>query len=153
MRKNKILGDIMKRVILLGLIGFVLTGCEEKKVTEDMLIGEWECDIDYQIAKMRNGIDQDYAPQVGQAVLFVKYLKKDDHLFVEYTDSDGEIEEDFKELNGPFNYSIGDRKIDGFRKLEYISDNEFKLIHESSRTQNKSEDNEKTKILMHCTRV
>lgn len=52
----------MKRVILLGLIGFVLTGCEEKKVTEDMLIGEWECDIDYQIAKMRNGIDQDYAP-------------------------------------------------------------------------------------------
>lgn len=143
----------MKRVILLGLIGFFLTGCEEKKVTEDMLVGEWECDIDYQIAKMRNGVAQDYAPQVGQAVLFVKYLKKDDHLFVEYTDSDGEIIQDFKELNGPFNYSIGDRKIDGFRKLEYISDNEFKLIHESSRTQNKSEDNEKTKILMHCTRV
>lgn len=143
----------MKRVILLGLIGFVLTGCEEKKVTEDMLIGEWECDIDYQIAKMRNGIDQDYAPQVGQAVLFVKYLKKDDQLFVEFTDSDGEIIQDFKELNGRFNYSIGDRKIDGFRKLEYITNNEFKSIYESSITQDKSEDKEKTKILMHCTRI
>lgn len=92
-------------------------------------------------------------PQVGQAVLFVKYLKKDDQLFVEFTDSDGEIIQDFKELNRRFNYSIGDRKIDGFSKLEYITNNEFKSIYESSKTRNESEDKEKTKILMHCTRI
>ncbi|MBC9131325.1 hypothetical protein JMI89_01910 [Frischella sp. Ac48] len=143
----------MRRILLLGLIGFVFSGCEEKKVTEDMLVGEWICDINYQVAKWKNGVFQDYAPQDGYAELFVKYLKKDDNLFVEYTDGDGEIKQDFNEMNGRFESFIGNMKIVGSRKLEYISDNEYQLIIESTRTYNKSEDNEKIKILTHCTRI
>lgn len=92
-------------------------------------------------------------PQDGYAELFVKYLKKDDNLFVEYTDGDGEIKQDFNEMNGRFESFIGNMKIVGSRKLEYISDNEYQLIIESTITHNKSEDNEKTKILKHCTRI
>ena len=31
----------MKRVVLLGLTCFALFGCGEKKVTEEMLLGDW----------------------------------------------------------------------------------------------------------------
>ena len=41
----------MKRIVLLGLACFVLFGCGEKKVTEEMLVGDWECRQNEQKAK------------------------------------------------------------------------------------------------------
>ena len=33
----------MKKFVLLGLIGFVLTGCGDDKVTKEYLVGKWDC--------------------------------------------------------------------------------------------------------------
>ena len=33
----------MKRIVLLGFIGFVLTGCGDDKVTKEYLVGKWDC--------------------------------------------------------------------------------------------------------------
>lgn len=33
----------MKRMVLLGLIGFVLVGCGDDKVTKEYLVGDWQC--------------------------------------------------------------------------------------------------------------
>jgi len=46
----------MKRVVLLGLacfalLCFALLCCGEKKVTEEMLLGDWECTQNDQKAK------------------------------------------------------------------------------------------------------
>lgn len=143
----------MKRILLISLVSLVLFGCEEKKVTEEMLIGDWRCDFAQQIAKWKNGVFQDYAPPVDHEASLVTYLKEDNDLFVKLPDSDRKIKQDFKKLNESYEDSLGDRRIVGFTKLEYISDNEFKLTSESTRTQDKQEDNEKIKTLMHCTRI
>ena len=50
---RKIEGDGMKRVVLLGLACFALFGCGEKKVTEEMLLGDWECTQNDQKAKWK----------------------------------------------------------------------------------------------------
>lgn len=36
----------MKRIILLGLIGFILSGCGDDKVTNEYLVGKWDCKND-----------------------------------------------------------------------------------------------------------
>ena len=41
----------MKRIVFLGLVCFALFGCGEKKVTEEMLVGDWECRQTEQKAK------------------------------------------------------------------------------------------------------
>lgn len=33
----------MKKIALFGLIGFVLTGCGDDKVTKEYLVGDWDC--------------------------------------------------------------------------------------------------------------
>lgn len=143
----------MKNLLFIGLIGFTLIGCGEKKVTEEMLIGDWRCDFKEQVAKWKNGVFQDYAPPVDHEASLVTYLKEDDNLFVKLPDSNNKIKQDFKKLNESYENSIGDTKISGFNKLEYISDNEFKWIYENTIIHDNSEDNAKTKVLTHCTRI
>ncbi|OCG77394.1 hypothetical protein A9G42_05680 [Gilliamella sp. Nev6-6] len=143
----------MKNLLLISLLGLTLIGCEEKKVTEEMLIGDWECSATEQRAKWKNGVFQNYSTTIDHGKSLVTYLKENDSLFVKLPDSDEKIKQDFKKLNESYEDSLGDRRIVGFSKLEYISDNEFKLTSESTRTQDKQEDNEKIKTLMHCTRI
>ncbi|MWN91336.1 hypothetical protein GQ597_11575, partial [Gilliamella sp. Pra-s65] len=50
----------MKRILLISLVSLVLFGCKEKKVTEEMLVGDWRCDFAQQIAKWKDGAFQDY---------------------------------------------------------------------------------------------
>ena len=35
----------MKKIVLLGLIGFILTGCGDDKVTKEYLVGKWDCSL------------------------------------------------------------------------------------------------------------
>lgn len=35
----------MKKIALLGLIGIVLTGCGDDKVTKEYLVGKWDCSL------------------------------------------------------------------------------------------------------------
>ena len=143
----------MKKLILISLVSIALFGCGEKKVTEEMLIGDWRCNFKEQVAKWKNGLFQDYAPPIDHETSLVTYLKVDNDLFVKTPNSFRKIKQYVNKMDGSFEYSIGDMKTVGFNKLEYISDDEFKSISEIIITQNKSEDNEKTKNIMHCTRI
>lgn len=52
----------MKRILSVALVCLALLGCGEKKITEEMLVGEWECTISNQEAKWENGVFQDFTP-------------------------------------------------------------------------------------------
>ena len=147
----------MKRIILAGLIGMVLTGCgdesSEKKVTEEMLVGGWECTATTQEADWKNGLFQDYSTPVNQGKSLIVYTKENDALFVKLPDSDRKIKLDFKKLNDEYSNTFDDTKITGYNKLEYISDDEFKMTTETSQMFTDSEYNKKNKTLMHCTRM
>lgn len=56
----------MKKVLLISLFSLFLFGCVEKKVTEEMLIGYWECTSIGQYAKWKNGVFQDYGDAIKQ---------------------------------------------------------------------------------------
>ena len=119
----------MKRIILAGLIGMVLTGCgdesSEKKVTEEMLLGEWNCTDSKQEAESKNGKLQDFSdPEIGEN----KYIftKKDGQLFISLSL--------YKEDLMPFNledfykrpeYTIDDRQMS--HKIKYLSKDSFSL--------------------------
>lgn len=70
---------------------------------------------------------------VNQEIALVVYTKENDDLFSKLPDSD--------------------RKITSNNKLEYISDDEFKLTSEISVTFADSKYNEKIKTFSHCTRI
>ncbi|ORF45452.1 hypothetical protein [Gilliamella apicola] len=59
----------MKRIALLGVVCFALFGCGEKKVTEEMLVGDWECRQNKQKAKWKNGTFQDFGEVKSEKVL------------------------------------------------------------------------------------
>ena len=56
----------MKRIALLGLVCFALSGCGDDdddgggKVTNEFLVGKWECKLDGYRSKMKNGKFTDY---------------------------------------------------------------------------------------------
>ncbi|MWN06514.1 hypothetical protein [Gilliamella sp. Pas-s95] len=143
----------MKKILLVGLIGVALLGCGKKKVTEEMLIGNWECSSIEQRAKWKNGMFQDYSTSIDHGKSVVTYLKENDDFFVKWPGSNEMVKEDFKKLNRSYNSTLNGMRLSGFNRFEYISDNEFKMISELAITQDKKENNEKSKISMHCTRI
>ncbi|KES15231.1 hypothetical protein GASC598P17_004220 [Gilliamella apis SCGC AB-598-P17] len=115
----------MKRIALLGLTCFTLFGCGEKKVTEDMLLGEWNCTVSTQKADSKKGKLQDFSdPEVGK----YKYI---------FTQKDGKLfwsSSLFKEYLMPFNlediykkteYVVDDMQIS--HKIEYLSKDSFSI--------------------------
>ena len=143
----------MKRIVLLGLVCFALFGCGEKKVTEEMLVGDWECTRTRQKADWENGLFQDYSTPVNQGKVPMVYTKENHNLFVKLHFSDRKVKVDFKTLNEEFSINSDDRKMTRYNKLEYISDDEFKSTSEISMTFADSQYNRKIKTLMHCTRI
>ena len=117
----------MKRIALLGLTCFALFGCGEKKVTEEMLLGEWNCTVSTQKADSKKGKLQDFGdPEVGE----YKYIftKKDGKLF--WSSSL------FKEYLMPFNlediykkteYVVDDMQIS--HKIEYLSKDSYSITN------------------------
>lgn len=143
----------MKKILLVGLIGVALFGCGKKKVTEEMLIGNWECSTTQQIAKWKKWAFEDYSTSIDRGKSVVTFLKENDDFFVKWPGSDEMVKEDFKNLNRRHNGILAGMKLSSYKRFEYISDNEFKMISELAITQDKKEKNEKSKILMHCTRI
>ncbi|OTP86955.1 hypothetical protein B5S42_11815 [Gilliamella apicola] len=143
----------MKKIILVGLIGVVLSGCGEKKVTKEMLVGDWKCTRTEQEADWKNGLFQDYSTPVNQGKWLIVYTKENDDLFLRLSISDRKRKLDFNALNEEFSHTSDDEKITSNNKLEYISDDEFKSTSEISMTFADSQYNRKIKTLMHCTRL
>ena len=66
----------MKRIVLLGLVCFTLSGCGDEKVTKGYLVGKWECKLEQFSAKNENGKLSDSAKE-GE-VSFVREYKLDE---------------------------------------------------------------------------
>ncbi len=90
---------------------------------------------------------------VNQEIALVVYTKENDDLFSKLPDSDRKRKLYFKTINEEFSNTSDDRKITSNNKLEYISDDEFKLTSEISVTFADSKYNEKIKTFSHCTRI
>ena len=54
----------MKRIVLLGLIGFILTGCGDDKVTKEYLVGDWRCK-DNQYQRHNVGVNENLGDPVS----------------------------------------------------------------------------------------
>lgn len=117
----------MKKFLLLSLIGIALVGCGEKKITNEMLVGEWSCNYNDLNASWEKGKFLDYVKEKTESFK-VKYYMKDNSLMVTY-DDDNEHSEPFN-LEEIQNES-GKEKISSNLKtktileLNYISNDEY----------------------------
>lgn len=120
----------MKKVLLVGLVGLVglvLSGFGEKKVTEEMLIGNWACNTTSQIAEWENGVFKDYEELSNYRNSF-KFIKKDGKFFG-VNDKSEELPIDLEALYNKPEYSgySGKMKVKGKTTIEYISIDKFKM--------------------------
>ena len=120
----------MKRIVLLDLACFMLFGCGEKKVTEEMLVGDWECRQNEQKAKWKNGTFQDFGEVKSEKVL-ITYKNYDGMLMKGR--GDGLAKGNWSSVSSTV--AMQDVKnlgiSESFRhytssKFEYISDKEYK---------------------------
>lgn len=146
----------MKRFILISLVSLALFGCGEKKVTEEMLVGDWGCTFDRYKAKWENGLFQDFefSPKKSTNKTLVRFYIKDNQFWIESN----------KKVN-PFNLSNFSGKSSiaksafgittkNNNSIEYISSDKFKMkiIYESRNEVNEANNNkEKTEII--CERI
>ena len=70
----------MKRIALLGLACFALSGCGDDKVTKEYLIGKWECKLEQFSAKNENGKLSDYAKE-GEVSFVEEYKLEEGKLY------------------------------------------------------------------------
>lgn len=153
----------MKRFVLLGLACFALFGCGEKKVTEEMLLGDWECTQNDQKAKWKNGTFQDFGEIKNEKALIT--YKTYDGLLMRGRGNDL-TKGDWYSVSS--NLSIQDVKnlnISGFSrsyissKFEYISDKEYKhtliieKVYKSLSEEEQTKDNSRQKIEENCIKV
>ena len=113
----------MKRIALLGLVCFTLFGCGEKKVTEEMLLGEWNCTVSTQEAESKNGKLQDFSdPEIGEYKYI--FIKKDGQLFWNLSSSkDNLMPFNLEDLYKRPEYTVGDKQRS--QKIEYLSNDSF----------------------------
>lgn len=144
----------MRNLLFIGLIGFTLIGCGEKKITEEMLIGNWECDFTQQVAKWKDGAFQDYSKPKNEKI-FVKFIKKDGVLQWGKSEKDTETFNLQTIYNKPeYSVSAGDVKIKGKNVIEYISYDKFIIFENREITNDKNEvNNKKDKTEFSCERI
>lgn len=89
----------MKRIVLLGLVCFALSGCGDDKVTKEYLVGDWRCNWE-SFERMNSGREESY----GDA--------KDKYEYIQT----------FKMVNGKLNQVLDDGKLE-FYNFDYMNNN------------------------------
>lgn len=151
----------MKKLLLVSLIGITLAGCSEKKVTNEMLVGEWSCTISNFNAKWEDGKFQKYgSPKIEQ--LKLKYYISDNKLMVTSEKPWGGVHHfDLEEISKVNNKeeTTDHYKAKTTIKLNYISNDEFNfkefkevtLLNATEEDQNSA--NYKRENDMSCKRI
>lgn len=155
----------MKKLLLLSLIGITLVGCGEKegekKISNEMLVGEWSCDYSDLRAQWEKGQFLDYVKEKGEIVK-VKYYMKDNTLMATYNDDEEHsrpfsIEEIQKE-SGKEEIS-SNLKIKTILELNYISNDEYnfneirEVTYVNGTDEQNEDNNEKRKHELICKRT
>ncbi len=144
----------MKKLLLSSFVGLVLVGCGEKKVTEEMLIGEWDCTFSGQEAKWENGKFSDYAP-LKQDKGMIRYFMKDNTLFFNFgTDTSYPYN-----LKAYYNDSMDIKSNNGVtsktqKTMNYLSPDKFKTTELTEiLIDNAPNANRKMNVEINCDRV
>ncbi|WP_294609927.1 hypothetical protein [uncultured Gilliamella sp.] len=153
----------MKKFLLISFIGIALVGCaeeeKEKKVTNEMLVGEWKCDSSEFQAGWKDGHFQDYsAPKVIHQK--VKYFMNNDAFMVIF-DENRPLPFDLEKILKANNQELKNDKvkIKTTTEFNYVNDDEynFKQIRELSLVnateKEQIDNNHKQEINLACTRV
>lgn len=146
----------MKKLILISLVSIALFGCEEKKVTEEMLVGDWDCDFAQQVAKWKDGAFQEYG-EIERDKGQIKYFMKDNVLYFNFGNP---TSYPFK-LNSYYDQSeiinqLDNHKVKSKKSITYISPDKYKVIDVTEdiyTNDSDSSENNKTKFEYICERV
>lgn len=148
------MGFNMKKLLLSSLIGFVLVGCGENKVTEEMLIGDWECTLIGQEAKWKDGKFEDYSP-IKTDNGKIKYFMKNNTLYFNFGTNESypynlhsyySNEEKVQSNNG-ITYKVQ-------KTINYVSQNKFQTSELTEiNFDNNEMRNKKIKVEVTCDRI
>lgn len=121
----------MKRIALISLVSLALFGCGEKKINEEMLVGDWECNITQQLAKWKNGAFQEYGEVKSEKTL-VTYKIYDGVIIrtlpIELFKNDWESYSVYQSIYNIKGIDIKDKNVITFeRKIDSILENELKI--------------------------
>lgn len=103
----------MKKIALLGLVCFVLSGCGDDKVTKEYLVGKWECKLEQFLAKNEGGKLSDYAKE-GEISFVEEYKLEEGKLYSKKDNSKDWVDMDI--VNGHTG------------KTDVLRDDEFSLL-------------------------
>lgn len=121
----------MKKIFLIGLIGLFLVGCN-KTVTNEMLIGNWECNyIDYESTWDKNKLGE--FKKIGKGTRVLLSFKYEDNTLYAKNPNTGEWEKGnlVKEYNSKTSQQENDLAIyKTTSSIKKVSDDEFIMTYE-----------------------
>ncbi|MCX8639882.1 hypothetical protein J3U37_07175 [Gilliamella sp. B3172] len=153
----------MKRIALISLVSLALFGCGEKKINEEMLVGDWECNITQQLAKWKNGAFQEYGEVKSEKTL-VTYKIYDGVIIrtlpIELFKNDWESYSVYQSIYNIKGINITDKNVSIIeRKIDFISENEYRItgvlsvINGNDTESVQEKDNFKNKLEEHCIKI
>ena len=153
----------MKRIALISLVSLALFGCGEKKINEEMLVGDWECNITQQLAKWKNGAFQEYGEVKSEKTL-VTYKIYDGVIIrtlpIELFKNDWESYSVYQSIYNIKGINITDKNVSIIeRKIDFISENEYRItgvlsvINGNDTESVQEKDNFKNKFEEHCIKI
>lgn len=145
----------MKRVLLIILFIFPFSlFADEKRVTEEMLLGDWECDIKVRKANWENGSFDEYG-KIESDKGKIKNFMKDDVLYFNFgnpTSYPFQLESYYNNSEQLQNNDY--QKVKQSKSIEYLTFDKYKMIVEAEVLFNEdSNNNIKTHTELVCERI
>lgn len=131
----------MRNILLIVFVCFALFGCGEKKLTEEMLIGDWDCTMTEQTFKWEDGRFQNvYEPETE--VIKINFFLENNILMTKEKEKSEAVPFDIKEIyDNPVVEKVTEKgiKFKFIRKVQYISNDKFTLLYVTETQENYSE--------------
>lgn len=131
----------MRNILLIVFVCFALFGCGEKKLTEEMLIGDWDCTMTEQTFKWQDGRFQNvYEPETE--VIKINFFVENNILMTKEKEKSEAVPFDIKEIyDNPVVEKVTEKglKFKFIRKVQYISNDKFTLLYVTETQENYSE--------------
>lgn len=131
----------MRNILLIVFVCFALFGCGEKKLTEEMLIGDWDCTMTEQTFKWEDGRFQNvYEPETE--VIKINFFIENNILMTKEKEKSKAVPFDIKEIyDNPVVEKVTEKglKFKFIRKVQYISNDKFTLLYVTETQENYSE--------------
>lgn len=131
----------MRNILLIVFVCFALFGCGEKRLTEEMLIGDWDCTMTEQTFKWQDGRFQNvYEPETE--VIKINFFIENNILMTKEKEKSEAVPFDIKEIyDNPVVEKVTEKglKFKFIRKVQYISNDKFTLLYVTETQENYSE--------------